>query len=184
MKLKILDIFYQDLNYKFNGWLGLMLVKTEKTEKKLCLHEKVKKPLMQVNHPYLLIPYSRERIINISTHKKIAYKLAKVYTFLCLKSFLFVRLLSLVRFQIFETTEEAIFFYRKVFPNKQQNLCLPRALFAACTSKSFKKNGVIFIGVFLPSKAMHAWIIEEDKQPDIYDDIWICYQPVAVMYYK
>jgi len=41
---------------------------------------------------------------------------------------------------------------------------------------------VIFIGVFLPSKSMHAWIIEDGIQPDPSDTMWINFQPVAVLY--
>jgi hypothetical protein len=40
---------------------------------------------------------------------------------------------------------------------------------------------VVVIGVFLPSRAMHAWTIEGNQMADPYDDIWINYQPVAML---
>jgi len=43
---------------------------------------------------------------------------------------------------------------------------------------------VIFIGVFLPSNTMHAWIIEDGKIVDPYDGIWLNFQPVAALYYE
>ena len=42
---------------------------------------------------------------------------------------------------------------------------------------------MIFIGVFLPTKLMHAWIIESGELADQFDDIWINFQPVAAIYY-
>lgn len=85
----------------------------------------------------------------------------------------------------FSNSKEAIAYYRKhVYPNQQNDLCLPRTLFAAATSKIFKESGVIFIGVFLPSKSMHAWIIEDGAHADPEDGIWLNYQPVAALYYE
>lgn len=63
----------------------------------------------------------------------------------------------------------------------RNELCLPRSLFAASMSKKFKEHGVIFIGVFLPSRSMHAWIIEDGIQPDSLDSMWVNYQPVAAL---
>jgi hypothetical protein len=146
---------------------------------------KIKNLFNQVVNPYLLKPFCELPNNNIISKTPLYTKLlAKLFTFLCLRSFLFVRLLSNFRLPIFDSTEQAILFYRKLYPKEQQNLCLPRSLFAACTSKTFKRDGTLFIGVFLPSRAMHAWILEDGKQPDYYDDIWICYQPVAIMYKK
>ncbi len=77
----------------------------------------------------------------------------------------------------------AIQYYRShIFPDKQDDLCLPRALFAASTSELFPQNGVILIGAFLPSRSMHAWLIEDGQQPDPYDAIWINYEPLAALY--
>jgi hypothetical protein len=80
----------------------------------------------------------------------------------------------------FESSAAAIAFFRNHTSRSQQNsLCLPRSLFAASTSRRFKASGVLFIGVFLPSRAMHAWIIENACQPDADDSMWINFRPVA-----
>jgi hypothetical protein len=183
MNIILFSTDYKGKIYRIHKTFGFLLEYNTYKKFRDKIPVKIETLHNQVVNPYLLKPS-----IEIS-NKKIFPKtpfytklLAKLFTFLCLRSFLFVRLLANFRFPIFNTTEEAILFYRKLYPGEQQNLCLPRSLFAACTSKSFKKNGGLFIGVFLPSRAMHAWILEDGIQPDLYDDIWICYQPVAVMY--
>lgn len=185
MQIKLISADYKGKVYRNHKTFGFLL-EYSKDEKCIdLLPTKIEILFSQVLNPYLLKPSTE--IQNINTIPKTPFYtkfLAKLFTFLCLRSFLFVRILSHFRFPIFNTTEDAIIFYRKLYPKEQQNLCLPRSLFAACTSKTFKKEGALFIGVFLPSRAMHAWIIESKKQPDFYDDIWICYHPVAVMYKK
>jgi hypothetical protein len=106
-----------------------------------------------------------------------------VLTNLTKKSFLLGKLFANMGLINFETSADAINFYRKnIYPTQQNDLCLPRTLFAASSSKLFKQKGVIFIGVSLPSNSMHAWIIEDAKQPDSFDNIWINFQPVAAIY--
>jgi hypothetical protein len=81
---------------------------------------------------------------------------------------------------VFENSEQAISHFRKSY-RRQNGLCLPRALFAAKTSRAFETSGVIFLGVFLPSSQMHAWVIENHKQPDTMDNVWLHYRPVAAI---
>jgi hypothetical protein len=77
---------------------------------------------------------------------------------------------------------EATMVYRSLYPGEQQEkLCLPRMLFASSMSKCFKLDGTAFIGVFLPSVQMHAWVIENNMLADPFDNQWICYQPVAII---
>jgi len=59
--------------------------------------------------------------------------------------------------------------------------CLQRSLTVAKTSKNFKKNGVLFIGAQLPLKSLHAWIIEDNVQPDRHDRQWINYKPLLAL---
>lgn len=183
MKIITIAANYNNSTYKIHKTLGLLLEYNLPDYANHILPEKINNSFEQVLYPYKLKPnYKKNSQYRKSNNSISAKFLAKLITFLCIKSFVFVRLISVFRYTIFETTEEAIIYYRKLFPGIQQKLCLPRSLFAACTSKTFKKDGAIFIGVFLPSRAMHAWIIEKHYQPDPYDDIWICYQPVAIMY--
>jgi hypothetical protein len=80
----------------------------------------------------------------------------------------------------FENSSQAIdFFRRQDYSAPQDSLCLPRSLFAASASRRFAEAGVLFLGVFLPSRSMHAWIIEDGRQPDIDDSMWINFRPVA-----
>jgi hypothetical protein len=60
---------------------------------------------------------------------------------------------------------------------------MARCLFAASTSKLFREKGAILIGVFLPTNSLHSWIIEEGKIADPNDNIWINYQPIAMIVY-
>ena len=48
---------------------------------------------------------------------------------------------------------------------------------------NFKKNGVLFIGAQLPLKSLHAWIIEDNFQPDRDDRQWINYRPLLALTY-
>ena len=71
--------------------------------------------------------------------------------------------------------------FRSISGLKQDTLCLPRTLFAAKTSREFKKSGVLFIGVLLASKQMHAWIVEDGRICDQRDTRWVDYRPVAAI---
>ena len=110
-------------------------------------------------------------------------KYAENLTYATLKSYALGKLFASFKQPHFDNATEAISFYRSCsFIKNQNDLCLPRTLFAASLSKRFKQNGVIFIGVFLPSTAMHAWIIEDGVQSDPYDTMWVNFQPVAALY--
>lgn len=63
----------------------------------------------------------------------------------------------------------------------RDSLCLPRSLFAAKTSMAFQALGAIVIGSMIPTNSLHAWVFENDKQPDDLDRNWVCYQPIAVL---
>jgi len=101
---------------------------------------------------------------------------------LCATNFFLARVYSAVRRPVFESAAPAVNFFRSVMPGRpQRDLCLPRALFAAKTSQAFATSGVVFLGAFLPSRLMHAWVIEAGCQPDTRDDIWTQYRPVAAL---
>jgi hypothetical protein len=59
--------------------------------------------------------------------------------------------------------------------------CLEKCLTVAKCSATFKDRGVIFIGAHLPLRAMHAWIIEGDVQPDSSDRAWINFLPLMAI---
>jgi hypothetical protein len=82
---------------------------------------------------------------------------------------------------LFSNTKEAMIEISKLSSQKEGNRCLQRTLLAAKTSKSFKNNGVILIGAQIPTARMHAWIIEENYQPDLEDRGWINYRPLLAI---
>jgi len=82
---------------------------------------------------------------------------------------------------LFASAKEASVFFRTYAAGDQSQLCLARALFSAKTSRRFRAEGVVLIGVFLPARSLHAWVIENGEMADSCDDIWINYQPVATL---
>jgi len=100
---------------------------------------------------------------------------------LCRQQFWLACLSASWRKPLFASSAEAIGFFRETVDGDQATLCLPRALFAAKTSRAFAADGVIFIGVFLPARSLHAWVIEGGALADPQDDQWINYQPVAAL---
>jgi len=183
MNIKLFSPTYNGKFYRIHKIFGILLEYNFHKNIEIEYPNPISDLYKKIENPYLLNPVLQSGVRDNSFSNLFFAKItAKLFTFLCLRSFLFVRILSNLRLGFFNTTEEAIIFYRKLYPKEQKKLCLPRSLFAACTSKSFKTEGSLFIGVFLPSRAMHAWIIEDGQQPDFFDDIWICYQPVAIIY--
>ena len=131
-------------------------------------------------------PYSLSNINEIN-HEIITSSLLNIYGINLSKvsvlSFYLAKKYSSLRMKEFENSIQAINYFRSIERLKDQNnLCLPRTLFAASKSKLFKEKGVIFIGIFLPSTNLHAWIIEDGCQPDREDIIWTNYQPIAAIY--
>lgn len=110
--------------------------------------------------------------------RRISVRLVKI----CAANVFLARVYSGFRQPIFENAAQSVGFFRSAIPSQQQrNLCLPRALFAAKTSCAFADSGVVLLGAFLPSRLMHAWVIEAGCQPDLRDDIWTQYRPVAAL---
>jgi hypothetical protein len=101
--------------------------------------------------------------------------------FLCRFNFKLACFYTNLQKSFFQTSADALIYYRKNVKGDQSQLCLPRTLFAAKTSREFKESGVLFIGVFLPSRNMHAWIIENDQVADPVDPGWTNFRPVAAL---
>ena len=143
---------------------------------------KLQRAIELVENPFLLKPVNK--LTNIEVQSDVyMFNYANRLTRFTQFTYWFGRVYSYLGKRSFSDSTYAFDYYRKfILPDKQDGLCLPRALFAASTSKLFPSSGVIFIGIFLPSRTMHAWIIENDKQPDLYDNIWINYEPIAILY--
>ncbi len=142
--------------------------------------------LQNISDPFLLQSTVYVPLQPIS-HKRMLTIYAKSLTWLCRHCYPIAYWISKhISLNAFANSQQAILFYRHLYPSaeKQRRLCLPRAIFAATTSRKFKQHGVMLIGAFLPSTQMHAWVIEDNQQPDLWDNEWICYKPVYMLYHQ
>lgn len=89
-----------------------------------------------------------------------------------------------IRSEIFEDSVAALDAIATLPSQKEYShrLCLQRSLLVAKVSKSFRKNGVLFVGALLPTIEMHAWIIEDGCQPDTQDRQWILFRPMLALF--
>ena len=185
MKIIKLPIYRDEKCYIFETNTGLLLEKESNNKLNFItnLDTKVRLALNLNDKPYTLEKPLKNETTSINTSKITTRLYVKLLIKTCKMSFLLARILTLFRFPFFENSTEAIIAFRKIAPMSiQNNLCLPRALFAAVTSKKFKEKGIVFIGVFLPSNSMHAWVLEDGIQPDLHDDMWVNFQPIAAIW--
>ncbi len=102
--------------------------------------------------------------------------------FLCKTNFFLARAYAANPVPLFDSAHKAIaFFHTHTRVGDYDHLCLPRALFAAKTSEAFAHAGVLFVGAFLPTRLMHAWLIESRSNPDPRDLAWHHYRPLAAL---
>lgn len=90
-------------------------------------------------------------------------------------------LLSHLRLGIYNSATEATDDFCRMVRGNQNLLCLPRSVFAATTSRRFRKEGAMFIGAFHPSRRMHAWVIEGTTNAYRHDYYWTNYTPLCIM---
>ena len=185
MKFLSLPFVVGNREYSVCPWTGDLLVvetKCKKNQVTSSLPEKVKIALALCDNPYRL-KRSHDNLNTELIQVKRGKITKKILTFFCSLNFLLARKYSDIKGIYFSDSASAINFFYSITPSYQINkLCLARALFAAKTSSAFDKEGVIFIGAFLPSRSMHAWVIEKGSQPDARDEIWHQYRPIAAIY--
>jgi hypothetical protein len=184
MKFISLPIYFNKKQYQMNSFFGILFEFENAQNKKIITPKKITDAIGYCNNPYTLTNIDFREINNIQNIKK---NTLRFYSNLLINinklNFGLGRFCSSFGQPVFNNASTSISFFRNYKPGAIQNdLCLPRSLFAASTSKIFKEKGVIFIGVSLPSNLMHAWIIEDGKQPDPSDTMWINFQPVAAIY--
>jgi hypothetical protein len=187
-------IKYTELSYCKDGYTWSIcpysgsLIKDETTETiKISLPEKVADALRYCNSPYLCQPYDTIFHKKLEINKDIFIRLNRmhrIFVYLSNKRFFLSKQYASFRNLLFPTTTEAIMAISQIALQREQmgKFCLQRTLLALKTSKSFQENGVLFIGALLPTTNMHAWIIENGTQPDIYDREWIHYRPLLAFY--
>lgn len=185
MRFVSIPLLQNDRKFFLEQLTGNLLVKnTKQDQEELCeIHEeKVRKALDYCRMPYALTKCSKAFSNTTTTPYIRLYSRCLIQA--CKSSFWLARASTRLAKPVFQSTQEAMDEFRRLYPGDvQRDMCLPRALFAASTSLTFREKGVIFIGVFLPSRNMHAWIIENGMQPDFNDSTWINYQPMAALYY-
>jgi len=145
--------------------------------------DKISNALYLVDNPYELVPVPLKSNLN---KEKIRNKQAEViYSILRRignKNFLTSLIYSFLRKEIFDHTQEA-FDFLATLPSESDidENCLQKSLFVAKTSRSFRENGVIFIGAHIPTSQMHAWVIENNRQYDTIDRVWVNYTPLLAI---
>lgn len=184
MKIIHCPVNYYGEHFRFSRFWGCLICSQRKSsgntlpvlsaEKQACIDA--------VRDPYQI----RECMKTTEWKKKeslIAMLYARLLTWTCTHYYPMVNLFLWLRLDIFPSGNDASLFYYSVYPEmkRQQTLCLPRAIFIATTSKQFDKKGILFIGTFLPTVRMHAWVIEDGLHADLYDKQWIYYRPVMMM---
>lgn len=146
------------------------------------LPDKLRNALDLCNNPYLIRPASAKLATttgSLTPGAPLAHRMVRA----CRIGFLPGVFYASLGRPSCESARDAIREFRTLIdPLRQDELCFPRALYAARTSAAFRRSGVVFIGAFLPSRAMHSWIIEDGQQPDPDDSVWLNYQPVAALF--
>lgn len=173
-----IPVQFQGKYYKIVSCLGLLIEKERNCKSKQI--SKKRDLLDCVNNPFLL--KSTELEIEKRDYNIFIRFYAKSLVWLCKHCYPIAYLLSHLRLNLFKNGAQASIAFRRIIKDKPQKvLCLPRAMFIASTSARFKEKGAMFIGVFLPTRRMHAWVIEDGRHTDYFDNEWICYKPVCMM---
>jgi len=168
----------------FSG--SLIRASSKRTNQK-TLPDKVAQALRFCSNPYLCKPHVCEPSARHRSDQKLnkLNRMHRVLERLGSGQFFASRCYASIRCEIFMDTSHAMAAIGELPSEKDYShrLCLQRTLLAAKTSKSFKNNGVLFVGSLLPTPDMHAWIIEDGCQPDANDRQWILFRPMLALYY-
>lgn len=182
-----LPYYDKDIVWSICPYTGSLLKgSAEKKPNQENIPLKVFQALEYCNQPYLCIVNNKIEIS--SSNVNLTSKLTKMHDRLLKignNRFYMTRLYSSLKNLMFENTNEAITYINSLPPQVEfkHQLCLQRAFLSSKISRGFIENGVIFIGAFLPTGDMHAWIIENGKQPDYDDRGWVNYRPLLAFYH-
>lgn len=177
-----LQIKYRDKFFYFNHYFGLLVSYFKSkgnTSANIC-DPKIQRYINLINNPFLVCTTYPKKINNKNTKKWIRYyALFLMWLNKHIPAILFR--LTFLKLNVFDNAIEAADYFCSLNPSEQDRLCLPRSIFSMTTSKEFKSNGVFIVGIFLPSKHLHAWVMENDKNTFRYDNIWINYSPLLII---
>jgi hypothetical protein len=182
--MRFINLPYEFNSYKFilSKWTGNLFICNDDYKYKIdYIPEKVKYALEKCNNPYSISLYKKsdENLLQSEKKDKIALRMLKISR---VNFFIAIYYASIKKNLFSDSIESIKYFNNLLLQFNTNDLCLPRSLFSAKTSKAFNIYGVIFIGVYLPSRSMHAWVIENGMQPDSSDNIWHHYRPIAAIY--
>ncbi len=187
MKTTILPYQNKEHTFYISPFNGKLYKIGNNIFRKKCLAEKLKTAINAVDNPFSFEALNPED--SSSQYDEINFKKASQFHNSLLKlgnkHFFLSRKYAVCTRVLFNNSVEAfdtISIMDKQIDFKNE-LCLQRSLLVMKTSKSFKNNGVLFIGASFPSGKMHAWIIENGIQPDRLDRNWIMYRPLLALYY-
>jgi hypothetical protein len=182
MQFVSIPLIFKESQYFISELTGDLIIKVKgKNIESRRFSKKLINALSLCDNPYRIkfIPNTTQSFISES--RKIRFK-ANFLIYLCKINFFLAHKYASFKDLYFSDSSDAIAYFHSATGNDEtNNLCLPRTLFAAKTSRIFDNEGVIFIGAFLPSRSMHAWIIEKGTQPDRRDNIWHQYRPIAAI---
>lgn len=185
--MKVINIprIFKNKRYRFNHYLG-WLTSSKVNDSFMSSHidSSVYPTKVKALYKYVENPYNIKNEIPPKHNIKVKpwIKLyAHTTIWLYHHCYLGLYLFSKLDLQIFENSVDAADFFCTISPQEQKVLCLPRSIFMATTSKKFKQHGALFIGVFLPSHQMHAWVIESGVNAYRDDFMWTNFTPISIM---
>lgn len=172
--------------HPLTGNLHQTSLKDLKSFQQESLPQKILKALEFCNDPYALLPPEFSSSYAFDTQKLDAIQemYTRIVAFRKLNFWLVNKYAGFSK-PLFANSLEAFFALSEInySVKTDQEGCLNRTLLAAKCSIEFKKSGVLFIGADLPQNSLHAWIIEDNYQPDPWDRNWINFLPIAAYAY-
>lgn len=180
-----LPVYSHGFFWEISGFTGSLLRSSKDLSKKV-VSPKTLSALKYVDNPYNCY---KPRDINLSVSSEVKNQLEVMHNrLLKISNSRFMMSLIYANMQrvLFDTTEQAFSVISKIETQTRDRtkLCFQRSLLAAKTSRSFKEKGVLFVGAQIPTKDMHAWIIEDGGQPDYEDRNWVNYRPLLAIRFK
>ncbi len=177
------DQLYQGDVYRLSSLRGDLRFFHRATPREPHSAPRVREVLSLCDDPYLLDPDELETLADHTPgHQEIAATILRRMLTVTSLGFALARLYASRRTPLFPNSQSAIRWFHANTPSADRNrLCLPRSLFAAKTSAEFATSGAVVIGTMLPTRNLHAWVIEQRRQPDDADRVWVCYRPIGIL---
>lgn len=178
---------FRGKKYRFNNIFGFLRSSLSRSGGVYTLavddtkSEKTRRFMDLAENPYLLSPSVSKVSVDLAEIPKYLCAYAKLLVWAHKHFYPLVWCLSHLRIGYFSSAIDATDAFFMIVKGNQNEMCLPRSVFAATMSRRFKKEGAMFVGVFHPSRRLHAWVIEGDCIAYRNDSIWINFTPVSIL---